>query len=196
MRVAITGFEPFKGFPVNPSGALAESLEVDGHEFVRSVLPVDFAKVRSSYPAWLAEQCPDAILNLGLSAKPGIVSPERLAVRFGVEPKPGEDQARWHELDGEPALETRVDTETLAESMRAAGVPAASSYHAGTYLCNFVYYQSLNFVAASRRALFVHVPFDTESAVSLSRVPEHRVPSLDGVRLRVAVALALEALTR
>jgi len=80
--------------------------------------------------------------------------------------------------------------------MRAAGVPAASSYHAGTYLCNFVYYQSLNFVGASRRALFVHVPFDTDSAVALSRIPEQRVPSLDGERIRAAVSLALEALTR
>jgi len=80
MRVAITGFEPFKGFPVNPSGVLAESLEADGHELLRSVLPVDFDKVRTRYPKWLSKHCPDAVLNLGLSAKPGLVSPERLAV--------------------------------------------------------------------------------------------------------------------
>lgn len=196
IRLVLTGFEPFLDYPVNPTGDLALSVAApEGVQLIRKVLPVDFQQVSSGYPQWLDNAQPDAILNLGLAALPGLACPERVAIRHGVEPGKLEDhQARHHHWDGPPAFESCVDTLLLTERMREAGIPAAPSFHAGTYLCNYVFYASLRWLQTSCRAMFLHLPFDTATAAELSREPAKRYPSLPAAHLATAVSLSMQAL--
>jgi pyrrolidone-carboxylate peptidase len=54
-----------------------------------------------------------------------------------------------------------VHVPRLAATLRENGVPANSSAHAGSYLCNFLYYHSLSWAMsrdAAAQMLFVHIP--------------------------------------
>ena len=60
----------------------------------------------------------------------------------------------------------------MAQAMVDAGVPAAVSYSAGTYVCNAVLFSVLDALAASQstaRAGFVHVPNSPEQACHLAK---------------------------
>ena len=55
----------------------------------------------------------------------------------------------------------------MTEAMNEAGIPAAVSYTAGTYVCNDVMYSMLHVLATKHpdaRGAFMHVPFATEQA--------------------------------
>ncbi|EWM17685.1 pyroglutamyl-peptidase [Kutzneria sp. 744] len=52
-----------------------------------------------------------------------------------------------------------------AKAMRDAGVPAAVSYSAGTFVCNHVFYGLMHLIATELphvRGGFVHVPYSAE----------------------------------
>lgn len=190
MRIALTGFEPFDELPFNPTADLAlQVAEPTGVRFVRSVWPVEFEACADAYRAWLDEVRPDAILNLGLFARSGWVQPERVALRYGLDRK---QTGAALEQSGPVALETRMDTRALSADLRERGVPCGESFHAGVYLCNWMYYASLDW--ADGRALFLHLPFDTERAAGMSERPDRRFPSLPMATLERAVQRAAAAL--
>ena len=58
----------------------------------------------------------------------------------------------------------------MADAARAAGVPAAVSYTAGTFCCNEVLYELLHCLATRHpgvRGDFVHVPYAAEQVVGM-----------------------------
>jgi pyroglutamyl-peptidase len=64
-------------------------------------------------------------------------------------------------VDGPARLDSLVHVPRLATALRESGVPANSSAHAGSYLCNFLYYHSLSWASSHdtvTNVLFVHIP--------------------------------------
>ena len=104
------------------------------------------------------------LIMMGLAALRSTLNLERLAVN--VRDYPIKDN-HGHQYDGEEilpgplALKTDFPLHELRKKLKAKGFPSVISNHAGTFVCNDIYYQSLNFQienGAPDLVLFVHVP--------------------------------------
>lgn len=76
---------------------------------------------------------------------------------------------------GPPAYWTRLPWRELLSVLEAEGVACRESHHAGTFLCNFVFYSLMDLIETDRPDLlggFIHVP----------RIAEGRPVELDVLR--------------
>jgi pyroglutamyl-peptidase len=165
-RVLLTGFGPFPGVAENPSGWLAETLagrkNAQGVYLYRHVFPTDWDTVAALTPKLHQSLQPHVMIHFGVSPRAKTLRIERSAHNRA---------ARRHDASGRlprtpaisPAGAARLDTSlpvtAIAAHLRAQGHAASASASCGRYLCNFLYYRSLEWAKAQGRdALFVHVP--------------------------------------
>ncbi|MFN3648073.1 MAG: hypothetical protein ACK47B_00725 [Armatimonadota bacterium] len=149
MRILLTAFEPFDGTGLNSSleGCRLFLEQWGRHWDLRfAVLPVSYDRDTEAVERELAAERYDLLLHTGQATGASHVRPERLAVNVRyVEsslPTP-ESPQQWIEPDGPAALVSPLPVERITEAIRAEGVPAVTSNHAGIYLCNHVLYRSL-----------------------------------------------------
>jgi len=167
-QVFVTGFGPFPGVDVNPSGAIALALAEHppaGIDVVAEVLPVSFARAPSAFEAALfAAAAPDAFLSMGVHPGQGFRLEQRARVDLG---KPATDRpdvdglaASGIILDGTRDRACSVDLDALAAVMRGwLEVSVGVSEDAGGYVCEAIYHHVLG-RAAERQVpgVFLHVP--------------------------------------
>ena len=170
LSLLITGFGPFPGVTENVSAWLVESLAAAspssrlGCKLHAQVLPTEWAAVGALGPNLLNQYEPRLILHFGLSNRARGFRIERSAHnRVGAK-----DDARGVRLmsriileHGQERLDTVLSSASLAKHLRKHGLPAATSRSAGTYLCNFLYYLSLEWAGRQAKrcdVVFVHVP--------------------------------------
>ena len=160
MNIVVTGFEPFGGAAENASWQAVQRLT--GVE--RVLLPVSFARAAEAVRRIVALG-PDAVILTGEAAGRNAVSVERVAVNLMDARIPDNDGAQPVDLPVRPggpaAWLATLPTRAMMEAMVAAGVPAALSYTAGTYVCNCAFYALMDAIARSGRPIpggFIHVP--------------------------------------
>ncbi len=151
--VLVAGFEPWGKHRTNPSGSLAR-------EFDGVVLPTEYRASERALLAAVRDRAPRALVMLGLAESRRKFSIEMVAIN--VDHADIRDNAR-ERREARPiirgaslALPTRLPARRLLDAVKAARVPVALSFHAGTFCCNHVFY-----VALARLRLpagFVHVP--------------------------------------
>lgn len=195
--ILLTGFEPFGGFPANPSLEVAKALDgrTVGDVVVRSaVLPVHHAEAASQVARWLDETDPLAVVHLGLAGGRARIALERLAVNVMDYDAP--DNAGYQAQGepcvpgGPPAYFATLPLAAILAALTAEGIPAYVSNTAGTYLCNQTMYGTLHALAERRhaaRAGFIHLPL-LPSMVAASGLEQ---PSMDVSSMVRAVDLAL-----
>lgn len=174
--ILLTGFEPFGGETVNPSWEAAQQaaavLVAEGQFAVAVQLPCVFGASIDALAAAVRAHQPDLVLCVGQAGGRTEISLERVAVNI--------DDARIPDNAGNQPIDEPVraggpaayfSTLPLKRSLRAvmeAGLPAAVSQTAGTYVCNHVFYGLMDLLARDRvttaRGGFIHVPFSTEQA--------------------------------
>lgn len=168
VRVLITGFGPFPGASVNPSAWLAEALPgrlsgLDGELHAR-VLPTEWEAVAGVVQALHETLQPHVMIHFGLSQSAKGFRIERSAHNRA---SPRADAAgalpRGQVIlpQGPGRLDSPLPASALTAHLRERGIPAAPSRSAGRYLCNFLYYLSLDWASRQERApavLFVHMP--------------------------------------
>lgn len=166
-KVLLTGFEPFGLFLVNPSQRLAETFTTSlPIELETLVLPVEFSASQPLYQEKLDRFQPDLILNTGLDARNQGLGLEAIALNIKAEK--GSSVYETIQPRKENALFTNLPIQALIEQLCKKQVPTFRSNHAGTYLCNFTYYQSLQWCQKKGgAALFIHLPFTTAMASEL-----------------------------
>jgi pyroglutamyl-peptidase len=171
MRLLLTGFEPFGGETVNPSGEVARALEsaapIEGVALTTLELPV---RGRVSFerllPA-LASGEYDAWLGLGEAGGRSVLSVERVGINVLIDGRGAPEQALVE--DGPAAYFSRLPVAEVAAAISKAGVPAQVSNSAGTYICNEVTYVVQHYFAGAGRETpsgFIHLPFLPEQAAS------------------------------
>ena len=196
-HILLTGFEPFDGESVNPSGEVAKQLDgkMIGDCVVRgAILPVQHVAARAVVAPLLEAPGLVAVVHLGLAGGRARISLERVAVNVMDYSRPdahGQVLCDVACVEGGPAayLSTLPLREMLA-ALTAEGIPAAISNTAGTYLCNDISYTTLH--ALARRGLsipagFIHLPF-LPSMVSQHNLEE---PSMDLPTMIRAVEITL-----
>jgi pyroglutamyl-peptidase len=180
--ILLTGFGPFPGAPENVSKWLVEALANAippsrlGCALHREVLPTEWAEVSQRGPDLLDRHKPRLVLHFGLNRRARGFRIERSAHNL-VEARP---DARGALPEGGCILErgrARLDTpipaKKLAEHLQRNGLPAATSRSPGGYLCNFLYYLSLDWAAKQEdrcHVCFVHLPPGPDQGGPLTEV--------------------------
>lgn len=196
-HILLTGFEPFDGDTVNPSGEVAKQLDGRriGDGVVRSViLPVQHEAARAVVAPLLGAPGLVAVVHLGLAGGRARISLERVAVNVMDYSRPDAHGQILRDVacveDGPAAHFSTLPLREMLAALTAEGIPAAISNTAGTYLCNDISYTTLH--ALERRGLtipagFIHLPFLP------SMVSEHNLdePSMDLPLMVRAVEIAL-----
>ncbi|QFZ16357.1 pyroglutamyl-peptidase I [Saccharothrix syringae] len=169
MEVLLTGFEPFDGQRTNPSWDAALAVRPDGYALTTLRLPCVFDKSLEMLRAALDERRYDVVVAVGQAGGRAGVTPERVAVNLDDARIP--DNAGNQPVDvpvvpgGPAAYFTGLPVKACTAALTGAGIPAAVSHTAGTFVCNHVFYGLMHLVATSHpglRAGFVHVPFAPE----------------------------------
>jgi len=96
--------------------------------------------------------------------------------------------------DAPAAYRTPLPLERVANQIRAAGIPAGVSHHAGTYLCNASLYLSQHYIATfgmRTRSVFVHVPLAPNQVAR----ENSDSPSMSTPMTSAAIAIMIRELT-
>ncbi len=196
IRVLVTGFEEFGDEPINPSRILVTKL--DGQVLGRAqiygfVLPVSYSRVRRITKYLLENIDPDVVLSFGLSLQRTVVSVERIALNYAYSRIPDNDGVVLNHVkiidNGPIALESTINVFKTTELFLENGVPAIVSYHAGTFLCNYVFYLMLYYsINSERKVGFIHIPYTHRDVINMLGGSKPRIaPSIDGDKLLQAI---------
>jgi len=200
--VLLTGFEPFGGESVNPSWEIARSLDgwaCEGHVVRAARLSCVFGQALQELDAALAAHRPALAVCLGQAGGRAEISIERVAINVDDARIP--DNLGRQPVDaairagGPAAYFSTLPIKAVARDVRAAGVAAAVSNTAGTFVCNHVFYALMHRLAttpalAHTRGGFVHVPYTPEQVVGRNDVPSMPLTAqVEGIRHALRSAL-------
>ena len=161
--VLITAFEPYDIWRENSSWlallALTRDLPAEPRVTTRRY-PVDFLNARQRLEADLQANY-DYALHLGQAPGSGRIALEAIGLNVGGLSSQLPDEFQPLDPQGPVAYRSDLPLTEWAARIREAAIPAAVSYHAGTYLCNAALYLSLH-TARTRglktRSTFIHLP--------------------------------------
>ena len=173
MKILVTAFDPFGGEPVNPAQLAVERLpdRIGDHEIVKLVIPTVFGASGDLVTARMDALKPDAVVCVGQAGGRTAVTVERVGINIMDAAQP--DNAGSVPRDqpvvpgGPAAYFSTLPIKAMVSAMEAAGIPAAVSNTAGTFVCNQLLYRVLRHAAAHMPACrcgFVHVPYLPEQA--------------------------------
>ena len=178
--VLVTGFGPFAGLRHNPSAFVARDVgraRVPGARLVARVLPVRYAGAEERVVALCRRLRPDAVLSLGVAIGAPVIRVETTALNradFRVADARGFVAETTASPFGAAARLATYDARAVLKALRAAGVPAAISHHAGTHLCNLTLYHFLSALPPDRPVGFLHLPLFPEQVVDILTEPRGR----------------------
>lgn len=193
--VLITAFEPYDRWDDNSSWLALVQLTKDLPNEPRTTTrryPVDFAAVRERLTEDLAANY-DFALHLGQSPGLARVHLEAIGLNIGGTSQQLAEQFQPLVPDGPVAYRSDLPLAAWANKLRAAGIPAQVSYHAGTYLCNATLYLTHHLCRErgwKTQAAFVHLPLATEQAIR----ERQDIASLPAATAAQALRLILEEL--
>ena len=200
--VLLTGFEPFGGEAMNPSWEIARAIDgwvCEGRVVRVALLPCVFGDALAKLDEAIAAHRPELVICLGQAGGRAEISIERVAVNI--------DDARIPDnlgrqpidaaivADGPAAYFSTLPIKALARDLRDAGIAAAVSNTAGTFVCNHVFYALMHRLATSQalaqaRGGFVHVPYTQEQVTGRPGVPAMALSTqIDGIRQLLRSAL-------
>lgn len=203
-RVLLTGFEPFDQDRINPSWEVARAL--DGARIADGVvqalqLPCVFGTAVEALHQGLLQWQPSLVICLGLAGGRASIMPERVAINM--------DDARIADNAGNQPIDAPVvpdapaayfstlPIKAMVRQMREAGVPAAVSNTAGTFVCNHVFYALMHRLARRAgpgvRGGFIHVPALPQQAAQHPGMPCMALETqVQGIRAAIQAALTVQ----
>ena len=203
IKLLLTGFGPFPGAPMNPSGPLIRALkrklrsrpgiQVDTHVFRTT-----YAAVDRSLPRLLERQQPDALLMFGLAMRSrGFRVETQARNRICRSPDAaGVVPDRRKIAEGAPRTQPiRAPKATLLRAAKSGALPARLSVNAGDYLCNYLYWRALESIRRSGRpirAAFIHVPpLDEQKVPRSKRTMDNLVVTAEAIAQALLKAVRL-----
>jgi len=194
--VLLTGFEPFAGDAVNPSGDAVRALAdrwTGPERLVVEVLPVTFQGAVARMTALVAESRPDVVIATGLAGGRDAVTPERVAVNLAdarIADNAGHRPQDAAVIEGGPAAYfSTLPVKAISAALGAAGIRSTVSHTAGTFVCNATMYAALHATLASAaRAGFVHLPWSAGTGpIGAPAVPLAQL--VDALEITIRVGL-------
>lgn len=163
MRLLITSFGPFANFKVNPSDSVM--LLLQGYLKAESLhYSIEYEKLEVSYSAVdlflkkIEKFHYDFIIHLGVATNDAMIRLETRARNersgadeFGVVPIKSE--IFENSLD----IQTNFPREMIEDFTKNHPRSVRISEDAGTFLCNYIYYNSLHLYRNQSNVLFIHI---------------------------------------
>ena len=198
MKILITGFDPFGGETVNPAYEAVKLLPdtIAGAEIIKLEVPTQFHRAGAVLEDAMQRHKPDAVICVGQAGGRAAITPEKVAINLMDGRIP--DNAGYQPVDvpiqedGEAAYFTSLSVKAMVQRMRDAGIPAAVSYTAGTYVCNYLLYTLLYLIDKKYphvRGGFIHVPYAMEQVINKPL----GTPSIDLRQIARGLETAVEA---
>ena len=203
MKGLITGFDAFGGDKINPSSLAVRQLKrrIGSVVVHTAVLPTSYARSALALRGSIHEVRPDIVLCVGQAGGRAELCLERIAINV--------QDARIKDNDGKQPIDRPVvrdgpaahfatlPIKACVAEMRKAGLPAAVSNTAGTFVCNNVFYALMNLAARHpipMKAGFLHIPYVAEQAARLGNVPSMALDDMvRGIEIIVAVSAARQS---
>ena len=199
MKALVTGFDAFGGDKVNPSSMAVERLKRRKGSLTvhTAILPTSFGRSAIALRGAIHDVRPDIVLCVGLAGGRSELSLERVAVNV--------QDARIRDNDGKQPIDRPVvrdgptayfatlPIKACVAEMRSAGLPAAVSNSAGTFVCNHVFYALMDMAGRhdlSFRGGFLHIPYLPEQAAQLGGAPSM---SADDIVRGIEIVLSVSA---
>ena len=170
-KLLITGFDPFGGETVNPSWEAVRLLpeEIGTFRLTKLQIPTVFGRAAETVLAASEKLQPDVILCIGQAGGRSGITPEVVGINLREARLP--DNAGNQPTDvpvvenGPAAYFATVPVRAMVKAVNDAGISAALSYSAGTFVCNDVIYSLLHHYHGTQTKVgFIHVPFLPEQA--------------------------------
>jgi len=200
MKALVTGFDAFGGDKINPSALAVRQLKrkIGGVVVHTAVLPTSYARSSIALRGAIHEVRPDLVLCVGQAGGRTELCLERVAINVQdarIKDNDGKQPVdRPVVRDGPAAHFATLPIKACVAEMRKAGLPAAVSNTAGTFVCNNVFYALLDMAARHpipMRAGFLHIPYVTEQAARLGTVPSMALDDIvRGIEIVVTVSAA------
>lgn len=200
MKILITGFDPFGGEAINPALEAVKLLPdtIGGAQIIKAEIPTVFGKSAVIVAEKIDAHQPDVVLNIGQAGGRFAISPERVAINIDDARIPdNEGNQPVDEViqgQGQPAYFTQLPIKAMVEAMKAAGIPAAVSNTAGTFVCNHIMYQVQYMIDTQYPAIkggFIHVPFIPQQVVDKAGQPAMSLADI-ATGLEAAVSAIVE----
>ncbi len=160
MRILISGFEPFGGYPLNPSMEVVNALP-RSERLIARVLPVVYDEAAHIIRQLIHTERPDAVLCLGLCARSASIVLERVAINLSDDLAGDRTKDRLVDPQGPVGYWSTLPLTAMHYALREKGIPVAWSNHAGTYVCNHVFYTARRAIEQRNSEVpcgFVHLP--------------------------------------
>jgi pyroglutamyl-peptidase len=165
-RVLLTAFGPYQSWTENASWlTLIEMTKnlPDIPDITTRLYPVNLNECRDKLTADL-DLGFDYAIHLGQAPGATTLQFENIGLNIF------DDGSQRFKIDanGPLAYETSLPVESWTSRLRDGGTPATHSDHAGTYLCNALYYLSQHLAQTkglATQSLFVHLPITYSQAV-------------------------------
>ena len=180
MKILLTAFDPFGGASVNPAWEVVSRLKEDwnGHEIRKLLVPTVFGAAEALVNGMAAQWQADAVVCVGQAGGRYEVCFERVAINLDDASIPDNEGNQPRDASitpgGPNAYFTNLPVKKMAEAVRMAGVPAAVSDTAGTFVCNHLFYRVMEEIETHfplRRGGFIHLPFLPAQVVYRSHMP-------------------------
>lgn len=198
MKVLITGFDPFGGEKINPAWEAVRALpdNIDGIEVVKLQIPTVFKKSAKKLFENIDSVKPDVVICVGQAGGRYEFSVERVAINVDDGRIPDNDGYQPVDStvfeDGENAYFSTLPIKAIVEEVKKAGIPAAVSNTAGTYVCNHIMYSLLYYLNKNNLNIkggFIHVPFIPEQVVE-----KKNTPYMELTRITKALEISIKAI--
>ena len=172
MKFLFTGFDPFNFEKVNPSTLAVEALpdKIGEHEIVKKYLPTSYERAPKMLLEAIEEHKPDFVICVGLAGRRKNVELEFCALNMADALVPDNDGVIKNGVPVIPesdvtAYFSDLDLKGAKVAVNRQRIFCEISYHAGTYVCNTLYFYLLHACQNSHMGgLFVHVPYLPEQA--------------------------------
>lgn len=193
-KVLLTGFDPFGGEKINPALEVVKKLQgtvLDGIELIALEVPTVFHEsIEVVIKAIEAEQ-PDIVICIGQAGGRSEITPERIAINIDdarIADNKGNQPIDEEIVAGGPAAYwSTLPIKRIVFELKKAGIPAAISNTAGTFVCNHLFYGIMHFIAnhyPQIRAGFIHVPFIPEQTIGKNNMPSIELGMIkNGIKL-------------
>lgn len=214
----ITGFGSFGKHKTNPSQLIAlafpdnfQSEKGTGLDIESVVLDTIGATAWKNLKKAVKKKEPSIIIMLGLASGRKAISLERFAMNlrdYSIADEEGQKvKDKPIDKEGPDLIRNPLDLEKIRKRVLKSGYPCEISNHAGTFICNELYYSALKHSIEDKAiaaCLFVHVPelmeFSRSASISrkksvAARAKNARQQKQQLALLRDGVAAVLSAVT-
>ena len=165
-NVVISGFDHYEGIDLNPSAEVARVLESKGMDDIPDgatvrvtsvLLPLSFQNAWPTLRETIDAVGPDIVIATGLKTHAHSVALERCATNLIDASRPDADNVQPRRVpinsEGPAAYWTRLPLRAILHDFTRRNIPATLSSDAGTFVCNSLFYQLLDWNSAQLNAL-------------------------------------------